>query len=104
MSSLSILPCLNSPEMARQRRQELDVPRHQAKALGLSAVVAARDGQYQSSNGETVDWHDAVEAARAAKLSIPPDAPLPDAPKALLPETRVQVANETTLGGGVAHG
>ena len=46
----------------------------------------------------TVAWGDAVDAARTAKLTIPPDAGLPTPPAARFAETRVQVTNETTLG------
>jgi uncharacterized protein (TIGR02452 family) len=45
-----------------------------------------------------VDWRTAVERAVRAKLSIPPDAPLPAPNAARFSETRIVVANETTLG------
>src|SRR5262245_34768287 len=98
MSSLRILPCLDSAQMAASRRQELDIPRHVSAALGLSAVNAARDGRYVTKAGHEVVWRDAVEAARAAKQSIPPDAGLPRGDRGNLAETQVQVKNETTLG------
>jgi hypothetical protein len=46
MSTLRVLPCLDSEEMAASRRQELNIPREVAAALGQSAVDAARDGRY----------------------------------------------------------
>ncbi|MBT3194589.1 MAG: TIGR02452 family protein, partial [Verrucomicrobia bacterium] len=98
MNSPVILPSLDSPEMALQRRRDLDMPRHQAKALGLSAVVASREGHYLAPGGEAVDWRNAVGAAIAAKVSIRPDTTLPEPPSQSCAETRVQVANETTLG------
>jgi uncharacterized protein (TIGR02452 family) len=61
-------------------------------------VTAAREGRYVTKAGREVVWRDAVEAAGAAKRSIPPDAALPRADCSIFPETRVQVTNETTLG------
>ena len=101
MSSRTVLPCLDSQEMAEQRRQELDIPWSTAKALGLSAVVAAREGHYQGPSGEAVNWQGSVSAACATKQSICPDAELPPPPRRAALETRTQVSNETTL--GAAH-
>lgn len=98
MSTLRILPCLDSAQMAASRRQELEIPRDVAAALGRSAVNAARDGRYVTRAGQEVVWRHAVEAASAAKRSIPPDAALPRADRSAFTETRVQVTNETTLG------
>ena len=94
---LKVLPCLDSDAMADERRQELAVPRRYAAELGRRAVEAARAGWYAHGTA-TVAWGDAVGAARAAKVSIPPDAGLPAPPAARFGETRVQIANETTLG------
>jgi uncharacterized protein (TIGR02452 family) len=98
MSKLQILPCLDSAEMAASRRQELDIPREVAAALGRSAVNAARSGRYVIPTGQEVVWRDAVHAACTAKRSIPPDAPLPPVERCAFTATRVQVTNETTLG------
>jgi uncharacterized protein (TIGR02452 family) len=98
MSTLHILPCLDSAQMAASRRQELDIPRDVAAALGRSAVNAVRDGRYITKAGQEVVWRDAVQAARAAKRSIAPDVKLPSAERSGFTETRVQVTNETTLG------
>ena len=76
MSTLHILPCLDSEHMAAARRQELNIPRDAAAALGRSAVEAARTGRYVTKAGQQVAWRDAVQAACAAKLSIRPDATL----------------------------
>jgi hypothetical protein len=46
MSTLHILPSLDSEQMAAARRQELNIPREAAAALGRSAVEAARAGRY----------------------------------------------------------
>jgi uncharacterized protein (TIGR02452 family) len=93
-----ILPCLDSPELAAQRKRELRLPRNRAAALGRSAVEAIRQGFYSDEAGARVAWREAVEAARAAKRSLHPDDPLPRRDHAPFPETNLQVTNETTLG------
>ena len=98
MSKLHILPCLDSEQMAASRRQELNIPRDVAAALGRSAVEAAREGHYVTKAGQKVVWRDAVQAACAAKRSIAPDTTLPSHERIAFTETRVQVTNETTLG------
>lgn len=75
--------------MAEARRRELDIPRDEA---------AARRGCYVAASGRRVDWREAVQAARARKVSIPPCALLPHRHGVVLAETRVQVSNETTPG------
>lgn len=97
-STLHILPCLDSEQMATSRWQELNIPRDVSAALGRSAVEAARAGFYFTKNRQKVDWHDVVQAACAAKLSLRPDAMLPSNEQMAFTETRVQVTNETTLG------
>ena len=92
------LPCVDSSEAANRRRQELDIPRHQAVDLGKSAVKAARAGYYLDSTGAKVDWSDAVASACTAKRSIPPDEVLSSTAVAAFEVTTVQVTNETTLG------
>lgn len=79
------------------RREELQIPWHVARDLGLSALQAIQTGRYVHS-GMTVDWSDAVTDAIARKRSLPPSATLPDPPDALAPELLVEVVNETTLG------
>jgi uncharacterized protein (TIGR02452 family) len=98
MSKLHLLPCLDSEQMASSRRQELNIPRDVAAALGQSAVEAARKGIYFTKSGQEVVWRDAVQAACAAKVSIDPDVTLPNSERIAFNETRVQVTNETTLG------
>lgn len=95
---LRLLPCMDSPEMARARRRELHVPREHAAGLGQSAVEAALRGHYVSASGTKVDWEASVRAACRAKKSIPPDAALPSGGLDPVEVTRVQVTNETTLG------
>lgn len=100
MGRLLCLPCVDSPDLAAARRAELDIPQPAAAALGHSAVAAIREGRYEDGYGRAVDWGAAVAAARAARLSVPPDAPLPPLPRPAFAETRVGVANETTLAAG----
>ena len=97
MTPISCLPCVDSPALAAARQRELDLPRHVASQLGRSAVHAIGEGAYTRRDGQKVNWHHLMTAAVAAKVSIPPDAPLPAAGEPREPETRVQVANETTM-------
>lgn len=93
---LKMFACLDSAELAAIRQQELDIPRDVAAALGRSAVEAAAKGYYVYGTNN-VNWSDYVQAARNTKVSIPPDAPLPAHESTRFAETRIQVANETTL-------
>lgn len=97
MNQLVLLPCVDSAELAASRLEELTIPRSTAAQLGASAVSAARNGQYLNGAGQPVMWSDAVRAACAAKRSIAPDDQLPSRERVLLPETRIEVCNETTL-------
>ena len=96
-SVLRCLPCVDSTDMGAARRAELDVPRHRAASLGRSAVEAAKVGYYTNAAGETVEWREQVERACSGKKSIRPDDALPARDVRRHAETRVQVANETTL-------
>jgi uncharacterized protein (TIGR02452 family) len=84
--------------MSTSRRQELDIPRNVAAALGSSTVAAAVEGQCVFGDGKKVDWSRYVQAANFAKVSIPPGVSLPSRECIPFPETRIQVTNETTLG------
>ncbi|MFH7244246.1 MAG: TIGR02452 family protein [Spirulina sp.] len=84
--------------MAATRQQELTLPRKVAASLGRSAAEAARTGFYRTQARQTIDWREAVQAACAAKISIPPEATLPSQGQASFQETHIQVTNETTLG------
>lgn len=95
---LTILDCLDSDDMAAERRRELLIPRDLAAALGQSAVDASEHGRHELADGRTVEWRAEVDAACHGKVSIPPDAALPANGRQAFSETRVQVANETTLG------
>ena len=98
MSQLKLLPCLDSEHMAMSRRLELDIRRDIATTLGVTAVEASLAGFYVTREGHKVVWRDAVQAARAARVSVPPDAALPAHERKSFAETIIQVSNETTLG------
>jgi uncharacterized protein (TIGR02452 family) len=83
--------------LAEQHRAALDIPRPRAAHLGRSAVYAADQGHYDTDQGTTVDWRQMVEAAVAAKVSVPPDAALPAPAPTRHAVTRVQVVNDTTM-------
>jgi len=91
------LPCLDSPQRAAARRAELDISRNVAAWLGQSAIVAIESGKYADGDGNEVAWALAVQRARNNKRSIPPGEVLQQAPGEFHQETRVEVANETTL-------
>lgn len=76
--------------MAACRRRELDVTLQVAADLGMSAVEAIASGYYVSGSGRIIDWCGDVQAACNAKVSIPPDDPLPAHGSIDFPETRVQ--------------
>jgi len=94
---LTLLPCLDSEEMAASCRKNLDIPRKRAEELGISAVELSDIGHYVNPAGERIDWSRLIQSARTAKESIPPGAQLrvPDSPRHT--RTRVQVMNTTTL-------
>jgi uncharacterized protein (TIGR02452 family) len=98
INKLHLLPCLDSEQMALSRRRELNISRDDAAALGRSAVKAALRGFYVTLAGQKIDWLDAIQTACAAKVSIRPDAALPQREFTNYPETNIQVTNETTLG------
>jgi uncharacterized protein (TIGR02452 family) len=97
MSPLHCLPCEDSDALAEQHRAALDIPRPRAAQLGRSAVYAADQGHYDTDHGAAVDWRQLVEAAVAAKVSVPPDAALPAQAPTRHAVTRVQVVNDTTM-------
>ena len=98
MSTLHILPCLDSEQMAETRRREIMIPRDDDAELGRYAVEAAHAGHYVTRAGQQVIWREAVQVACAARLSIRPDDALPRREHVTFAETTVQVSNETTLG------
>jgi hypothetical protein len=89
------LSCLDSPALAQSRRRELDISREPTTLLGRSTVAAATAGVYENSAGVEVDFSAAVQAASAAKVSIPPDAPLPARAAAALSVTEIQEDGRT---------
>ncbi len=100
MNKLRFTACIDSDELARKNRRVLQIRYEIAESLGRSALEAIDQGQYLTDHG-LVDWAAEIKAATAAKVSIPPDAPLPNAKGRSVDdehaETLVTVANETTL-------
>ena len=96
-NQLVFLPCIDSNTQAALRHRELSIDRNLACSLGKSAVQFSRAGIYQTARGQVISLAADVAAARASKLSISPDDPLPPPDRTPFPETRIQVANETTL-------
>jgi len=101
---LDVLPVQDSNEIAGELKRRLWMERDTAQRLGKVAWSACKGGWYHGPDGETVDWSAMVEAAVAAKVSIPPDARLPEAnpvdptdETARGTATTVQVMNTTTL-------
>jgi len=94
---LTLLPCLDSEEMAARCRKDLNISQDVAAALGRSAVEAVWNGHYTTTHHKKVDWRALVNAARTGKQSIEPGAPLPTREHRPFPTTNVQVTNETTL-------
>ncbi len=88
---------LDSVQRAEKNRQELDIQRHEAQLLGLSAVEAAKAGFYTDCSGRRIDIGHYVAAACYGKQSISPQTDLPPSSLTLFSETYVQVSNETTL-------
>ncbi len=97
MKDLILLPCLDSDERGRHCRDVLAISRQRARQLGVSAVEASESGIYHTLDGREARWKQAVDAACAQKTSIPPDIGLPVPVERDLTDTRVQVANDTTL-------
>lgn len=96
--AFTLLPCLDSADLASSCRMDLDISRKTAANLGLSAIEIVNNGFYFSVSGKKVEIGSFVESACSARRSIPPDTQLVDNQPVSLFDTQVQVANETTLG------
>ncbi|WP_442511862.1 TIGR02452 family protein [Novipirellula sp. SH528] len=100
MNKLRCTACVDSDELARKHRGSLEIRYEIAESLGRSALEAIDKGKYLTDHG-LVDWSAEIKAAKRAKVSIPPDAQLPNAEGRSVDdeheETVVTVANETTL-------
>jgi uncharacterized protein (TIGR02452 family) len=91
------LPARDNETLADARRRELDIPREAALRIAHETMEALRTGRYPGPQDTEVDWHDLVDHALRSKVSIPPGGTLPRAHRPRAAETRVRVANETTL-------
>lgn len=101
MTVVSVLPVIDSPQLADSLRRTLSMDRGLAAELGASAVAACRQGFYEGPlGGRRVFIADAVAEAVRSKVSVPPDETLPAPTSPPVPELRVQVRNETTMTAG----
>ncbi|QDS94653.1 hypothetical protein FF011L_34330 [Roseimaritima multifibrata] len=100
MSKLRFGSCVDSDELAGENRRVLEIRYEIAESLGRSALDAIDNGEYLTDDG-LVDWSGEIEAAEAAKISIPSDATLPETGRGSEggghAETLVTVVNRTTL-------
>lgn len=94
---LELLSVKDSAALATHWRATLDISRNVARHLGLSAIEYVNSGYYPAPDGRRIDLSEQITVAMERKLSIPPDAPLPEAPPSSCGTTRVQVTNESTL-------
>lgn len=88
---------IDTPELAAARRLELSVDRGTARRWGLEAITYLGQGWYPDAQGRPVDWSAAVARAKQEKVSIPPDAALPQVDSPRHPGCLVEIANETSL-------
>ncbi len=101
MSRLRLTAPVDSDDLARQNRRVLEIRYEIAESLGRSALEAIDTGKYLTDHG-LVDWSAEINAAEAAKVSIPPDASLPGLRGQSLNDTMVSVMNQTTLAAALA--
>ena len=95
---LVVAPALDDQARATARRRDLDLPRHRAMALGMTALEAIERGWFEDAAGARVSIQSALASAVERTRSLPPDASLPAPPPERYAATRVCVTNETTLG------
>lgn len=97
-SSNTDVRVIDSSQLARARRKDLDIDPDTARRLGREAVGCIERGWYLDASGRPVSWSEAVEQARQLKITIAPDSPLPRPPTLKPFVTCVEIANETSLG------
>lgn len=96
--SFLLQPCMDSEKIGQQRRKQLNIRDETALNIALETWDAMETGYYVSSDTEQrVDWGSLVDAARLNKISVAPDAPLPERPTRRFEQTRVQITNESSL-------
>ena len=94
---LHLCPLLDSAEAAAAEKITSKARYFRADELVTSAAEAARQGLYHGPDDRAVSLEAQIQAALAAKQSIPPEQELPTPPRDRFPETRVQVTFESTL-------
>jgi uncharacterized protein (TIGR02452 family) len=75
------------------------IDRRLATRYGEEAVAIGEQGKYHAPSGANVDIRSLLSAAVAGTITYPPDKPTKDSGQGPH-ETRVEVANETTLSAG----
>lgn len=94
---LHLCPLLDSTEAAAAEEITSKARYFRADELVTSAAAATRQGFYHGPDDRAVSLEAQIQAALAAKQSIPPEQELPTPPRDRFPETRVQVTDESTL-------
>jgi uncharacterized protein (TIGR02452 family) len=89
--------CADSAAMASENQRLLDISRGMAAQLGQEAVNIVNEGGYAAPSGDWVNLHPMVEKAIKAKVSLPPNAPLPTPNVSSVSCLNISVRNETTL-------
>jgi uncharacterized protein (TIGR02452 family) len=74
----------------------MHMKRSRAAQLGRETVRILEAGRYETEAGTVVEIEDLLRFAVLGTCSYPPDQPLPDLPPGSK-ETRIEVANESTL-------
>lgn len=97
MNELVLLDPLDSDDIAAAARAKLDLDRRLATHLGQTARAIGISGKYETRNGRVIEISSAVEQARSAKESVPPDAHLPEVGPEPDARTEVRVVNATTF-------
>ncbi len=87
----------DSAEHAQTAQASLDISRKRAKELGRIALGWIRRKAYVGPSGEWINISAALDAAVAAKVSIPPGAGLPSPPERASLVMEVEFANISTL-------
>jgi hypothetical protein len=96
VAAWDLQPILDSDNLADQLQVALNIRRDDARRMAYETLDAITIGRYETSDGTVVAWSDQVAEARASRVSIPPEVPLPDA-STTDQATRVTIGNVTTL-------
>ena len=87
----------DSAAHAQEAQASLDISRKRAKELGQIALQWIRRKAYEGPTGEWINISAPLDAAVAAKVSIPPGAILPSPPERAPLAMELEFANISTL-------